>query len=93
MAPDRIIFALQSLRAAASGQGLGQYDHRLALMDANITERGDDLTPLAMAWCSGLPPECQTIGHYMDRATPTGLDMMQVYDRALAAYQQEAQEE
>ena len=86
MNQDRITFALKSLAAAARGQGDARYDHADALIDANVTERGDALTPLAIAWCDGIPAPYRTLIHYQDAADPTGFDMSEVFRRALHAF-------
>lgn len=83
---DRIKFALATLEAAARGQGANRYDHAAALIDANITERGDDLTPLAIAWCDGIPTPYRTLIHYQDAADPSGFDMSEVFKRALWSF-------
>lgn len=88
MKPDRVYFALGSLAAAARGMADSPYDHSMALSSANVTERGDDLTPLAMAWAAALPDPHRTLIDYEQAEKPTGNDMAEVFERAKIEYQQ-----
>lgn len=86
---DRIKFALIALRAAAQHQGDQPYDHKAALWEANVHERGDDLTPLAAAWARAIPGGHRTLVDYESAEKPTGRDMAFVYEKAASIHIEE----
>lgn len=83
MNDQELMEKVKNLRDAAKAQGDKPYDHSGALDAAGIKEKGDALTPVAMAWVAALPKPYRILIDYENKENPTGADMGKVLDRAV----------